>query len=102
MRIQLPITWIALLLLVLFSNCEQESVTPRVPAQDTNAPILDITYAAPPISYLPPSGMASRFAENVSYGAHKKNVFDIFTLQTPKPTPLVVFLHSGGFTGGDK
>ena len=102
MKIQLPIIWTLLLLLgVLLTNCEQESITPREPS-DPSKPPLEINYTSPPISYLPPNGRASKFAENVSYGSHKKNVFDIFTLENTAPTPLVVFLHAGGFTGGDK
>lgn len=39
---------------------------------------------------------------NVSYGAHERNVLDFFQAKSDKPTPLVVFIHGGGFRAGDK
>ncbi len=39
---------------------------------------------------------------NVLYGSHKRNVFDIWLAKSSKPTPLVIIIHGGGFTGGDK
>jgi acetyl esterase/lipase len=39
-----------------------------------------------------------------SYGDHKKQAFDIWLAKTKdgKPTPLVIYIHGGGFRGGDK
>jgi len=39
---------------------------------------------------------------NVSYGQHKRNLFDIWLAKSEKPTPLVIYIHGGGFKGGDK
>jgi acetyl esterase/lipase len=39
---------------------------------------------------------------NVSYGPHERNVLDLWKAKSDHPTPLVVFLHPGGFTHGDK
>lgn len=39
---------------------------------------------------------------NQKYGLHKKNVFDIWLAKSEKPTPLVIYIHGGGFVGGDK
>jgi acetyl esterase/lipase len=39
---------------------------------------------------------------NVSYGPHKSNVLDLWLAMSDRPTPLVVFIHGGGFVGGDK
>jgi acetyl esterase len=39
---------------------------------------------------------------NVSYGPHERNVLDLWLAKSTKPTPLVVFIHGGGFVGGDK
>ena len=39
---------------------------------------------------------------NVSYGPHARNVLDFYQVDSDKPTPLVVFIHGGGFVGGDK
>ena len=41
---------------------------------------------------------------DVKYGDHQKQAFDIWLAKTDggKPTPLVIFIHGGGFRGGDK
>jgi acetyl esterase len=40
---------------------------------------------------------------NVVYGSDPKfNVIDLWQAKSDKPTPLVVFIHGGGFGGGDK
>ncbi len=39
---------------------------------------------------------------NVKYGPHQRNVLDIWQAKSDKPTPLVVFIHGGGFRAGDK
>lgn len=40
---------------------------------------------------------------NVPYGDHEKQAFDIWQVEDAKsPTPLVVFIHGGGFRSGDK
>ncbi|MBI5394666.1 MAG: alpha/beta hydrolase [Verrucomicrobia bacterium] len=39
---------------------------------------------------------------DVSYGPHERNVLDLWLAKSGKPTPLVVFIHGGGFVGGDK
>ena len=40
--------------------------------------------------------------ENEHYGPHERNVFDLWMANSEKPTPLVIYIHGGGFTGGDK
>lgn len=39
---------------------------------------------------------------NVPYGPHPRNVIDFWKPQSSTPTPLVLFIHGGGWTGGDK
>ena len=40
---------------------------------------------------------------NVSYGDHEKQAFDLWLIpDAPEPTPLVLFIHGGGFRSGDK
>ncbi|MCC9609315.1 alpha/beta hydrolase [Blastopirellula sp. JC732] len=40
---------------------------------------------------------------DVAYGEHAKQRFDLWTVPDAKePTPLVIFIHGGGFRGGDK
>jgi acetyl esterase len=39
---------------------------------------------------------------NVKYGPHERNVLDLWKAKAEQPTPLVVFIHGGGFRGGSK
>src|SRR6266540_1533251 len=39
---------------------------------------------------------------DVKYGPHGRNVLDLWKAKADAPTPLVVFIHGGGFRGGDK
>ncbi|HCO94524.1 MAG TPA: lipase, partial [Phycisphaerales bacterium] len=39
---------------------------------------------------------------DVVYGSHPNNVLDLWLVPSDTPTPLLVFIHGGGFRGGDK
>lgn len=39
---------------------------------------------------------------NEKYGPHERNVFDLWKAKSESPTPLVVFIHGGGFRAGSK
>jgi len=39
---------------------------------------------------------------NFAYGEHEKQVLDFYRAESSSPTPLVLHIHGGGFTGGDK
>jgi len=39
---------------------------------------------------------------DVRYGPHERNVLDFWKAQAHDPTPLVVFIHGGGFRAGSK
>jgi acetyl esterase/lipase len=39
---------------------------------------------------------------NVRYGPHERNVVDLYLADSRQPTPLVLFIHGGGFRTGDK
>jgi carboxylesterase type B len=47
------------------------------------------------------AGVKANFI-NEKYGTHERNVFDLWLAKSGKPTPLVVYIHGGGFTEGDK
>ena len=47
------------------------------------------------------NGIRATFA-NEKYGGHQRNNFDIWLAESEKPTPLVIYIHGGGFVGGDK
>jgi len=39
---------------------------------------------------------------NVHYGKHARQVLDFWKAKSTQPTPVVVYIHGGGFVGGDK
>ncbi len=56
---------------------------------------------------LAPAYAQSKFSRppdlaDVPYGPHERNVLDLWKAKSDRPTPLVVFIHGGGFRGGDK
>ncbi len=49
----------------------------------------------------PARGIAPTHA-NVAYGPHGRNTLDFWQAEGTGPRPLVIFIHGGGFVGGDK
>jgi para-nitrobenzyl esterase len=47
------------------------------------------------------NGIHATFADE-KYGVHERNTFDIWLAESDSPTPLVIYIHGGGFVGGDK
>jgi acetyl esterase/lipase len=39
---------------------------------------------------------------NVPYGPHQRNVLDFYQATSDSATPLIIYIHGGGFVGGDK
>ncbi len=39
---------------------------------------------------------------DVRYGEHERNVLDLYLATSENPTPLVIYIHGGGFRAGDK
>jgi acetyl esterase/lipase len=39
---------------------------------------------------------------NVAYGMHERQVLDFYQVKSEKPTPVVFYIHGGGWQGGDK
>ncbi|MFC1528984.1 alpha/beta hydrolase fold domain-containing protein [Candidatus Latescibacterota bacterium] len=39
---------------------------------------------------------------NVAYGDHERHVLDFWQIEADSPTPLFVWIHPGGYRGGDK
>jgi acetyl esterase/lipase len=50
------------------------------------------------------SGLAEQPREllNVPYGRHPRQVLDFYPARSDKPTPVVFFIHGGGWRNGDK
>uniref|UniRef100_UPI003217DD73 alpha/beta hydrolase n=1 Tax=uncultured Draconibacterium sp. TaxID=1573823 RepID=UPI003217DD73 len=47
------------------------------------------------------AGVKATFIDE-KYGSHERNTFDIWLADSKEPTPLVIYIHGGGFIGGDK
>jgi acetyl esterase len=39
---------------------------------------------------------------DVAYGSYDRNVLDLWLADSDEPTPLLIYIHGGGFRGGDK
>ena len=61
--------------------------------------VLNLMPVAPPFNL---DNINADFYENISYGNFERNIFDIFLPFSENPTSFVIFIHEGGFTGGDK
>lgn len=86
----LKLCWLALSTLLLL-GCAGGSPDGR--------PVLALDFSTPPIEL---NGNSADFAQDVRYGDGERNVFDIYLPDCSAPTPLVIYIHGGGFTGGDK
>lgn len=51
-----------------------------------------------------PFGAAAELKEmlNVPYGSHPRQVLDFYPASSDRPTPVVFYIHGGGWRGGDK
>jgi acetyl esterase/lipase len=50
----------------------------------------------------PASSRPTPTHSDIRYGPHERNVLDLWLAQSDTPTPLVVFIHGGGFVNGSK
>lgn len=82
---------IGLFVLTTIFSCTKDS-------EPSNNDTLHLKFSSPPVSV--PSG--TRYAANISYNNNPNSTFDIFLPASSQPTALVVFIHGGGFVGGDK
>ena len=55
---------------------------------------------APALWAQPPAARPTH--AEVAYGPHERNVLDFYQAESKSPTPLIVYIHGGGFVGGNK
>ncbi len=82
---------VGLIISIVIISCKKES-------DSLNNPKLELSFSTPPITV--PTG--TKFSSNISYNNSPNSKFDIFLPNSNSPTSLVVFIHGGGFVGGDK
>lgn len=39
---------------------------------------------------------------DIKYGDHARHAIDLYLVESKQPTPLLIYIHGGGFVGGDK
>lgn len=76
---------------------EKAKPAEKAPAEKAAAKPADKPAAKP----APPAGPPPTQA-NVSYGKHPKQVIDFYKAESTTPTPLVFYIHGGGWMGGSK
>lgn len=62
-------------------------------------PTLNLTYSASPFDL---SGINAKFAKDIAYDSKERTQFDIWLPETNMPTGLVIYVHGGGFSSGNK
>ena len=68
----------------------------QAPAKKVEAPVKKA-----PAKKVYPKNPAPTVA-NLKYGPHERNVLDFWQSKSEKPTPVLFFIHGGGWMGGDK
>ena len=86
-------TPVALLFFVLFTfGCGRNNNNAVTP--DSN-----ITYSNSPFDL---QGINAKFAKDIRYDNKERTQFDIWLPTSSTPTGLVIYVHGGGFSSGDK
>ena len=94
MKISFTLTNVAIL--GALSLCSVNAQAPATkPAPAAPAPAAKATKPAPPVLPTPT-------AANVPYGTHERQVLDFWQAKAGRPTPLLFFIHGGGWVTGDK
>ena len=83
---------------LLLMVCVQWACCGPALAADPAAPSKAVATKAPNKA---PPGPKPTLA-NVAYGDDPKQVLDFWKVEAPKPTPLLFFIHGGGWVAGDK
>ena len=88
-----------LILLIIFvlQSCNTSNDLGDKEIEHIEKPMLQ--FSTPPFEI---DDIDAKFSKDISYGLHDKNKFDIFMPKSDNPVPLVIYIHGGYFTTGDK
>ena len=75
---------------------EAEAYRKKTPADDAQKPATKRQANRDAVAAITPTHA------DVKYGPAERNVFDFYQAKSEKPTPLIIFIHGGGFVAGDK
>ena len=75
---------------------------PDIPSggDSNDDPSLDLVFSDPGARSSGVDGV--KFVEDIKYGDHDRQRFDIHMPESAEPTRLLLFFHGGGFTGGSE
>jgi len=76
--------------------CGAGGVSTGVPSAPSS---LVLSFSGAPVDL---AGLNARFSADIEYGNQARNTFDIFLPDADTPTGLLIYVHGGGFTSGDK
>lgn len=83
------------LLTIMFTASCKSTKQDDVSAQES----LVLNYSESPI---PITVEDVKVVTDFAYASHQNNQFDIFLPKSDQPTPLVIYIHGGGFVNGEK
>ena len=86
-------TLILLLSVFTLTSCNKDDDSP------TPAPAPNIAFSPSPINL---GDVNAQFAKDIPYDVFPETKLDIFLPASSSPTGLVIYVHGGGFVGGDK
>ena len=90
------IRYTLLIAVSLLVACGDDSgATSRVPPTEQ----LELTAATAPFDL---GSIEADYFEAIPYGPYDANLFDIYLPASDEPTPLLIYIHGGGFTGGSR
>jgi hypothetical protein len=94
MTLTLRVRHALLIAALLASACGSDSASIAQPAEP-----LDLQATAPAFDL---SSADAEYFESIAYGPYDENLFDIYIPASEEPTPLLLYIHGGGFTGGSR
>ena len=84
-----------LTLTLLLAACGSDSGATKAPPAEP----LDLASRTAPFEL---GSIDAEYHEAISYGPYDENLFDIYLPASDEPTPLLIYIHGGGFTGGSR